>query len=257
MELTSFCRSRLTAPADAVGRIAKGSTPSMGMAPTIAWQDEEAALVLAAQRGDGRAFEILVERHQRRILAVVRRFTQVREDAEDIVQQSFQKAFVHLHRFEGKSRFSTWLTRIAINEALMFLRNGRGLREVSIDDVRRHEGTAIRPEMHDSRAGPESAFLQDERNRILSAAMDRLTPGTRTAIELRELGELSTKEAARAMGLSVSALKGRVFHGRRKLHQVLKRESVWMSKKQFMRGSHKGNGSLRNQHASADSCGDA
>jgi len=73
----------------------------------IAGQDEEAALVLAAKSGDAHAFEILIERYQRRMLAVARRFARIREDAEDIVQQSFQKAFVHLHKFEGKSSFST------------------------------------------------------------------------------------------------------------------------------------------------------
>src|SRR5712664_950041 len=128
MELTSFYRSKPITPADAAGRIASGATLSKGMTIKFAGQDEEAALVLAAKSGDGRAFEILVERHRQRILAVVRRFTHIREDAEDIVQQSLQKAFFHLHRFQGKSRFSTWLTRIAINEALMFLRRGRGLR---------------------------------------------------------------------------------------------------------------------------------
>jgi RNA polymerase sigma-70 factor (ECF subfamily) len=158
----------------------------------------------------------------------VRRFAHIREDAEDIVQQSFQKAFVHLHRFEGKSRFSTWLTRIAINEALMFLRRGRGLREVSIEDLSGNEETALGLEIPDSRADPEITFLQGERSRILSAAMNRLRPGIRKAIELRELGELSLEEAARVMGLSVAALKGRVFHGRKKLYQVLKRESAWM-----------------------------
>ncbi len=194
--------------------------------PSIAGQDEEAMLVSAAKNGDAHAFEILVRRYQRRILAVAQRFTRIREDADDVVQQSFQKAFVHLHKFEGKSRFSTWLTRIAINEALMLLRRGRGLHEVSINDLSGNEETALRLEMPDSRAGPESAFLQGERNRILSEAIDKLTPGIRTAIELRELGELSTKEAARVMGLTVSAVKARVFHGRRKLHQILKRKST-------------------------------
>src|SRR5713226_7869893 len=205
----------------------------------VAGQDEEAALVLAAKSGDEQAFEILIGRYQQRILAVARGFTRVREDAEDIAQQSFQKAFVHLHNFKGKSSFSTWLTRIAINEALMLLRRGRSLREVSIDDLSGNEESALRLEMPDSRAGPESAFLHDERSRILSAAMDKLTTRTRTAIELRELGELSTKEAARVMGLSVEAVKGRVFHGRRKLHQVLKCESAWMSGKQSLRASRK------------------
>jgi len=211
----------------------------------IVGQNEEAALVLAAKSGDGRAFEILIERYQRRILAVARRFSRVREDAEDIVQQSFQKAFTHLHKFEEKSSFSTWLTRIAINEALMLLRRGRGLREVSIHDLRGDEETTLRLEMRDSRAGPESVFLQDERSRILSAAMDELTPRTRTAIELRELRELSTEEAARVLGLSVGAVKARVFHGRRKLRRLLKRESVWMSGKQSLRASRKANGLSR------------
>jgi RNA polymerase sigma-70 factor, ECF subfamily len=213
----------------------------------IAGQDEEATLVLAAKSGDGHAFEILIGRHQQRILAVARRLTRIREDAEDIVQQSFQKAFVHLHKFEGRSSFSTWLTRIAINEALMLLRRGRGLREVSIDDLSGNEETALGLAMPDSRAGPESAFLQGERNRILSAAMNKLRPGIRTAIELRELGELSTEEAARVMGLSVAAVKGRVFQGRRKLHQVLKRESAWMSGKQILRASCKANGLSQHQ----------
>ena len=190
----------------------------------IEHHNEEATLVVAAQRGDGQAFEILLERHGRRILGVARRFTRIQEDAEDIVQLSFQKAFVYLHKFERKSRFSTWLTRITINEALMFLRRDRGLLRVSNNDLSENEEAALGLEIPDSRADPESSFLQGERSRILSAAMDKLTPGVRKAIELRELGELSTNETARVMGVSVAAVKGRVFQGRRKLHQVLNRK---------------------------------
>jgi RNA polymerase sigma-70 factor (ECF subfamily) len=219
----------------------------------IAVLDEEAALVVAAKRGDGRAFEILIERYQRRILAVAKRFTRIREDAEDIVQQSLQKAFVHLNRFEGKSTFSTWLTRIAINEALMFLRKGRGLREVSIGDLSGNEETALWPEIPDSRANPEITFLQGERNRILSAAMNRLKPGIRMAIEVRELGELSTEEAARVMGLSSAAVKARVFHGRKKLHEALTRESARMPRRKILRASSKADGLSRRQLV-CDSC---
>jgi RNA polymerase sigma-70 factor (ECF subfamily) len=221
---------------------------------SLAGEDEEAALVLAAKRGDGHAFDILIERYQRRILAVARRFTRIREDAEDIVQQSFQKAFVHLHKFEGKSSFSTWLTRISINEALMFLRRSRGLREVSIDDLGGKEETTRGSEMHDSRPSPEGVFLKSEQKRILSEAMNKLTPKIRKAIELRELGELSMEEAARVMGLSVGAVKARVFHGRRKLHQVLKRESGWMYRKPILRTSRKPNGFSRHQLV-CSSCG--
>jgi len=184
-------------------------------------KNEEVELVLAAKGGDRSSFEILVARHQHRLLNVARRFTRIREDAEDIVQQSFQKAFVHLHKFEGKSSFSTWLTRIAINEALMLLRRGRAVREISIDDSSGDQETAARLEIADSRPGPEREFLEGERKRILSAALNELTPRTRIAIELKELGGLSTEEAAGVMGLSIAVVKGRLFHGRRKLHRVL------------------------------------
>jgi RNA polymerase sigma-70 factor (ECF subfamily) len=190
----------------------------------IAGHREEAALVRTAKGGDGQAFDVLTERHQQKVLRVARRFTRVREDAEDIAQQSFQKAFVHLHKFQGKSSFSTWLTRIAINEALMSLRRGRGLREISISDLGGDEEIPLELDIPDSRIGPEGAVLQEERNRILTVAMNQLTPGTRKAIELRDLRELSIQEAARVMGLSAAALKGRVFQGRRKLQQVLKRK---------------------------------
>jgi RNA polymerase sigma-70 factor, ECF subfamily len=183
----------------------------------------DAMLVVAAKSGDGRAFEILVGRYQQRILAVAMRFTRLREDAEDVVQQSFQKAFVHLHKFEGKSSFSTWLTSIAINEAKMLLRKSRGAREVSIDDAGTSEGTAIGPEISDPSPGPEDRYSQRERKRILFTAMKELTLATRKAIELRDLGELSTRETAQLMGLSVGAVKTRVFHGRKKLRDRLKR----------------------------------
>ena len=96
--------------------------------PSFSAPEGEEALVIAAKNGNDHAFETLVERYRRRMLAVALRLTRVREDAEDVTQQSFQKAFVHLHRFEGKSSFSTWLTRITVNEALMLLRRGRGHR---------------------------------------------------------------------------------------------------------------------------------
>lgn len=183
---------------------------------------EDATLVSFAKNGSVQAFEILVERHQQRILAVAMRLTRIREDAEDVVQQSFQKAFVHLHKFEGKSSFSTWLTRIAINEALMLLRRGRGLREVSIDDSTWSEESGFALETPDLHPSPESSYSQSEEARILSEAMHKLRPGLRKAIELRELAELSTEETAQRMGLSVGAVKARLFHGRKKLRERLK-----------------------------------
>jgi RNA polymerase sigma-70 factor (ECF subfamily) len=184
--------------------------------------EEDAVLVAAAKTGETRAFELLVERHQGKIFSLAQRMIRNREDAEDVVQQSFQKAFIHLTKFEGQSLFSTWLTRIAINEALMLLRRKRGSREVPIAESNTEGEVALPLDIPDGAPNPEDSCLQREQERILSAAVNELTPGMREAIELRELGELSTGETAQVMGLSVGAVKARVFHGRRKLRKTLK-----------------------------------
>ena len=129
----------------------------------------------------------------------------------------------------------------------MLLRRGRGLHEVSINDLSGNEETTPGPEIPDSRVSPESVFLQSERNRVLYAAMDKLTPGIRIAIELRDLGELSTKEVARTLGVSIEAVKGRVYQGRRRLHRVLKRESIWMSGTQIFQANGDPSGPSRDQ----------
>jgi RNA polymerase sigma-70 factor, ECF subfamily len=184
------------------------------------------AIALAAKRGDERAFGILFERYQPKIFAVALRYTKVPEDAEDVAQQTFQKAFIHLHRFEGKSSFCTWLTRIAINEALMLLRRGRTLREVPIDNPSEDETATHGVEIPDSGLDPEANYLKREQTEALSAAIDKLKVGLRTAIELRELAELSTQETARRMRVSVAAAKARIFHGRRKLRKTLWRLGI-------------------------------
>lgn len=181
------------------------------------------ALVLAAKNGDEQAFEVLADRYQPKIFAVAMHYTRVREDAEDIVQQTFLKAFVHLHRFEGKASFCTWLTRIVINEALMLLRRGHALRQVALDDLSEDEAATHGLEIPDSRPDPEANYLKRERTELLSAAIAKLTVRLRAAIELRDLAELSTQETARRMGLSVAAVKTRVFQGRRKLRKTLRR----------------------------------
>ena len=198
---------------------------------SIDWLPEEGDLVGAAKGGNRQAFEVLVERQEQRIFFVARRMTGTREDAEDVVQQSFQKAFTHLCKFEGRSTFSTWLTRIAINEALMSLRKRRGLREMFIDDLGGNEEATTVPEVPDSSPDPEVSYSQREREKILSSSLDELSHGTRRAIQLRELDGRSTEETARIMGISVGAVKARVFHGRRKLRQKLKRYvgSAWTS----------------------------
>jgi len=180
------------------------------------------AIVLAAKGGDEQAFGILFKQYQPKVFAIALRYTRIPEDAEDVVQETFQKAFLHLHKFEGKSSFSTWLTRIAINEALMLLRRGRALREVSIDDSSEDESPTRGLHIPDSGPDPEMSYLEREGAQVLCAAIDNLNPRMRTAIKLRELAELSTQETARRMVLSVDAVKARVFHGRRKLRKALR-----------------------------------
>jgi RNA polymerase sigma-70 factor, ECF subfamily len=205
---------------------------------------EDAALVAGAKTGDARAFELLVQRHEGKIFLVAQRITRNREDAEDAVQQSFQKAFTHLKNFQGECLFSTWLTRIAINEALMLLRRKRGSREVPIAESTMEDETVVPMDFPDSGPNPEDSCLQREQERILSAAVNELTPGMREAIELRELGELSTGETAQVMGLSVGAVKARIFHGRRKLRKTLKR---------YVQSTRKyGNQALRTQRSVRD-----
>ena len=193
--------------------------------------NEDIALVAAVKTGNRKAFDILVKRHEQRIFLVARRITRTREDAEDVAQQTFQKAFTHLNQFEARSAFSTWLTRIAITEALMFLRRSRGLREVHIEDLDGNQETTTPLEVRDASPDPEAIYSQQEQAEMLSAAINELSPGIRKAIQLHELDERSSEETAQIMRISVSALKGRMFHGRRKLRERLKRsvDQAWKS----------------------------
>ena len=182
---------------------------------------EEYAFLAAAKRGDSAAFEFLCKQSASTVFHVAQRMMRNNEDAEDVVQESFQRAFLHLKSFNGDSRFSTWLSRIAINAALMKLRKERHPWNVSLDESAETEQSSSRLDVEDQGLNPEQLYAQQERQRILSDAMNALTPGMRKAIELRELEERSTEETARLMGISVGAVKARVFHGRRKLRERL------------------------------------
>ncbi len=180
----------------------------------------DGGLVAAAKRGDTQAFEKLVFRHKQRVLAVAQRITNNREDAEDVAQESFHKAFVHLDAFQEKSRFSTWLTRIAMNEAFMLLRRRRGGVEVlpeNPDDGMKSSSEAF----VDQRPDPEESCWRRERTELLTEAINRLGPAIRTAILLRDIEERSVKETAQILGTSITAVKARVFQARRKLRRTV------------------------------------
>ena len=183
---------------------------------------DDHAIVVAARSGDQEAFAILVKRHTGKVFAVALRYARVREDAEDIVQETFQNAFLHLDKFEGKSAFLTWLTRIAINQALMLLRSRRSRPEISMDVSNSEEIAASVLGAPDSRPDPEANYFLRESGEMLSAAIGKLRPPVRTAIELCELADLSTRETALCMGISVAAVKARVFRGRKHLRKTLR-----------------------------------
>src|SRR5882762_1609842 len=195
-------------------------------------------LVAATKRGDAQAFGELVIRHRQKVVSVAQRITNNREDAEDVAQESFHKAFLHLHDFQEKSRFSTWLTRIAMNEAFMLLRRRRGIFEVlpenPDDDLKSSSEAFV-----DQRPNPEESCWRRERMELLTEAINRIGPTIRTTILLRDIEERSVKETAQILGASITAVKARVFQGRRKL-----RESVHRG---LLRGVY-GDGRVEAQH---------
>jgi len=179
----------------------------------------EDALVAAAKQGQAEAFATLCEAHARRLIRNAQRITRNREDAEDALQNAFLSAFIHIKNFNGRSSFSTWLTRIAINSALMTLRKKRRSREILITSSESGADGVVW-EVLDSSANPEKLYAQREEKRILRETVRELRPTIRQAVEF-QLQELSMEESAAMLGVSLTAAKGRLFHGRRALRMAL------------------------------------
>jgi RNA polymerase sigma-70 factor, ECF subfamily len=209
---------------------------------TSAFREEpDSTLVAATKKGQSQAFEFLVKRHEAKTFSVAFRITRNREDAQDVVQQSFHKAFMHLHRFQGKSSFSTWLTRIVINEGLMCLRRTRARREVSLDDVEPQSEELFPPEIPDKGENPAEIYEQLENERILCEAINQLSAEFRTVV-CHQLEERTVRETAEILGLGIGTLKARLFRARQKLRVLLTRRSEFrgdrtMSKKRERRDS--------------------
>jgi RNA polymerase sigma-70 factor (ECF subfamily) len=177
-------------------------------------------LVSAAQSGDTAAFVELTRRHGDKLLPRVYRITRNWQDAEDVVQESLLKAYVHLGKFEGRSAFSSWLTRIAINSALMTLRKKRGV-EISIDGPREDGESSGTWDLPCSDETPESQYARWQREELLQAAMTRLRPGLRKVIHLRQTKDYSTKEIAAELGISVAAAKSRLLRAKLALRSLI------------------------------------
>jgi len=170
-------------------------------------------LVSAAQQGDAVAFVELRNRHSHKLFPRIYRITRNLQDAEDVLQESFLKAFVHLRSFEGRSSFSSWVTRIAINCALMVLRK-RPPAEISIEEVGLDNEIWSAWEPADTRKGPEEIYAQQELEKHLRTAIHRLRPPLRKAVHLRRTKDYSTCEIAAALGISVPAAKSRLMRAK-------------------------------------------
>jgi RNA polymerase sigma-70 factor, ECF subfamily len=172
------------------------------------------ALVAGAKMGHGSVFDELHDRHRERMFRVAHRITRHREDAQDAVQESFLSAYTHLKKFDERARFSTWLTRIAINAALMKIRKNRASREVGVEDA------AAAVELRDCVPNPEEICARTEQKAALREAVAKLRPTLRNVVELHDLRECSLQETAEALGISVSAAKARLFHARAALRRT-------------------------------------
>jgi RNA polymerase sigma-70 factor (ECF subfamily) len=184
---------------------------------------EESALVAQAREGDTRAFGELVRRYEGKVFRLAQHVTQNREDAEDVLQETFMKAYEHLDQFKGDSKFYTWIVRIAVNQALMKLRRRKTDKSVSLDETIDTGEDTITREIAAWDEDPEERFSREELGGILDTAIQSLEPPYRSVFVLRDIDELSTEETAEALGLSVPAVKSRLLRARLQLREKLTR----------------------------------
>jgi RNA polymerase sigma-70 factor (ECF subfamily) len=184
---------------------------------------DEAELVSRAQSGDDGAFGDLVKRYQNKIYRLAKNITQNNEDAEDVLQETFLKAYSHLGGFQRNSRFYTWVVRIAVNEALMKLRKRKSDRTVPLDEPVETGEEAVTREIAVWEDNPEQRYSREEIQSILDSAVEELKPDFRTVFVLRDIEELSTEETAEALGISIPAVKSRLLRARLALREKLTR----------------------------------
>ncbi len=197
------------------------ATDPKPLASTIV-RDDEAQLVSAAKAGNTAAFEELVNRYERKIFRLGMNITQNREDAEDVMQEAFLKSYTNLDRFQGDSRFYTWLVRIAVNQALMKLRKRRP-NQFSLDEPLHGEDDSVFREIEDWGPSPEKKFAQTELNDILNTVIGELDPIFRVVFLLRDVEGISTEDTAQILDISAAAVKSRLLRARLKLRQKLNR----------------------------------
>jgi RNA polymerase sigma-70 factor, ECF subfamily len=181
----------------------------------------EATLVSMAKLGDSDAFVALSKPYADRILRTIFHITRNWHDAEDVLQDAMLRAFSHLKDFQEKSSFSTWVTRIAINSALMMLRKKRVCQEMPFESIDGFGDNYEAREPKSPAEDPESQLARKEREELLNDAILRLPHLLREVVELRRVRGYSTKEIAHALRISVPAVKSRLSRARVTLREAL------------------------------------
>jgi RNA polymerase sigma-70 factor (ECF subfamily) len=183
--------------------------------------DRDAVLVEALKARTPAAFDDLVTRYERRLLMVAMRITKNREDAEDVVQESFLKVFKKIDSFRGASKFATWLTQIAVNQALMLIR-GNTQNFVFLDEGNEVGNRGKRPEITASGYTPEQLCAQREFE-VVMLNLENVRKSSRRVVELRVKHDLSENEIAQVLSLTLSAVKARLYRGRQDLRDAMGR----------------------------------
>jgi RNA polymerase sigma-70 factor, ECF subfamily len=188
-------------------------------APQPTQPEDDLVLVERVLSGDRLAFETLVRRHERRIFRATVAVLGNVEDAEEAMQDAFIKAFRHMSQFRRESRFTTWLTRIAVNEALQKLRARKNL--VSLEDVEETSELVEPRRIGRWRDDPETLYGKQEMREMVEAAIRSLSPIYREAFVLQDVEGLSAEEAAEALGVTVPAFKSRLLRARLMMREAL------------------------------------
>ena len=175
-------------------------------------------LVLAAKNEYSTSFAALSNQYREQLFRAAHRITRTREDAEDAVQDTLLRAFVHLGGFQGRSNFGTWLTSITVNSALMILRKKKNAHETAIDGNNDFCLDGPVYEIADHAPDPETRYAQTEEQRFLSAAIQHLRPNLRIVVQIHLQGR-SMRETAEVLGISLSAAKARLFHAKKALRR--------------------------------------
>ncbi|MEM8886442.1 MAG: sigma-70 family RNA polymerase sigma factor [Bacteroidota bacterium] len=183
---------------------------------------EDRELVAAAQRGENKAFETLLKKYRKAVYYLLLKMVKNADDAEDLTQEAFAKAFNSIEKFDSKFAFSTWLFRIATNNCIDFIRKKR-VQTISIDSsIEGDDGSSMRFDVKDENLDPNETMLKQQRKRYLNMAIERLPEKYRTLVELRYFRELSYEEVATELSIPLGTVKAQLFRARELLNQELK-----------------------------------